>query len=268
MMPKRHWADMSWPDFAAADTTRWIAVLPIAAIEQHGPHLPLATDALIGDAYLDRALSLVPPELPVTVLPPLTIGLSTEHGAFPGTLTFSMTTAIGALTEIGTCVHRAGVKKLVIMTSHGGNVEVSSLVARDLRARFGMLVVTGAWSRFGYPDGLFADAEVRHGIHGGDIETSLMLAHRPERVALPAARDAVPASSAMEQEFTWLGPHGAAAFGWMTQDLHASGAVGDARAACAQKGEVALAHGARAFVALLQEIDRFDLGRLTAGPLA
>ncbi|MEZ5787923.1 MAG: creatininase family protein [Xanthobacteraceae bacterium] len=267
MIPKRHWADMSWAEIAAADTTRWIAILPVAAVEQHGPHLPLATDALIGEAYLSRVLRLAPSELPVTALPPLTIGLSTEHRAFPGTLSFSTPTAIGALTEIAGCVHRAGVKKLVIVTSHGGNVEVSSLVARDLRARFRMVVVSCGWSTFGYPEGLFTDAEVGHGIHGGDIETSLMLAYRPDLVAMPAARDATPTSLSMKNEFIWLGPHGPAAFGWMTQDLHASGAVGDAREASAEKGEAALAHGARAFIALLQELDRFDPGRLAAGPL-
>jgi creatinine amidohydrolase len=267
MIPKRQWADMSWAEIAAADTARWIAVLPVAAIEQHGPHLPLATDALIGEAYLSRAFSTAPSELPVTVLPPLTIGLSTEHQAFPGTLSFSVATAISALGEIGASVHRAGVRKLVIITSHGGNVEISDLVARDLRARFRMLVVACGWSRFGYPEGLFADDEVKHGIHGGDVETSLMLAHRPDLVVIAAAPHATPASLAMEEEFTWLGPHGPAAFGWMTQDLHPSGAVGDARAASAAKGEAALAHGARAFVALLRDIDRFDPGRLAAGPL-
>lgn len=258
---------MSWADIASADTARWIAVLPVAAIEQHGPHLPLATDALIGEAYLSQVIRLVPPGLPITILPPLTVGLSTEHLAFPGTLSFSVSTAISALTEIGAGVRRAGVRKLVIMTSHGGNVEVSDLVARDLRARFGMLVVTCGWTRFGYPEGLFAASEVKHGIHGGDVETSLMLAYRPDLVAMPAARDATPASLAMETDFVWLGPHGPAGFGWMTQDLHESGAVGDARIASAAKGEAALAHGARAFIALLRDIDRFDPGRLAAGPL-
>lgn len=267
MIPKRYWAEMSWAEIAAADAARWIAVLPIAAIEQHGPHLPLATDALIGEAYLKRALTLMPPQIPVTVLPVLTVGLSTEHQAFPGTLSFSVTSIIAMLSELGNCVHRAGVRKLVIMTSHGGNVEVSELVARDLRARLGMLVVSCSWGRFGYPDGLFAEDEIRHGIHGGDIETSLMLACRPDLVALPAAVEATPASIAMATEFTWLGPHAPASFGWMTQDLHESGAVGDGRAASAKKGEAAIIHGARAFIDLLQDIDRFSLAKLAAGPL-
>jgi creatinine amidohydrolase len=268
MVPKRLWADMTWPEIAAAATGQWIAVLPVAAVEQHGPHLPLGTDGFIAEAYLARALALVPPDLPVTVLPLQMIGLSTEHRAFPGTLSYSIATAVAALTEIGECVNRAGVRKLLIITSHGGNAEVIDLVARELRARFGMLAVTCSWDRLGYPAGLFDTAEQRHGIHGGDVETSLMLAGRPAAVRMQDAQDAMPASRAMEGEFAWLGPHGPAAFGWMTQDLHESGAVGDARGASAQKGEAALAHGARAFVALVQEIARFDLCRLAVGPLA
>jgi creatinine amidohydrolase len=258
---------MAWPDFAQSDTRRWIAVLPVAAIEQHGPHLPLGTDTFIGEAYLARALALAPPDLPVTMLPTQAVGLSPEHGAFPGTLSFSLGTIAAALTELGQCVHRAGVRKLLIMTSHGGNVETIALVARDLRVRLRMLAVTCSWDRLGYPETLFAPDEHRHGIHGGDIETSVMLACRPEAVRMEEARDSTPASIAMQQEFSRLGPHGPAAFGWMTQDLHPSGAVGDARSGAAEKGEAALAHGARAFVELLREIDRFDPARLASGPL-
>jgi creatinine amidohydrolase len=267
MLPKRLWADMTWADFAAPDTKQWIAVLPVAAIEQHGPHLPLGTDSFIAEAYLAKALPLIPAHLPVTILPVQTIGLSTEHLAFPGTLSLSASTMIRALTEIGECVRRAGVRKLLIVTSHGGNVEAIDMVARDLRARCAMLAVTCAWHRFGYAPELFDAAEEKHGIHGGDIETSLMLAARPTTVRMDEAINAPSASVAMETEFSWLGAHGPAALGWMTQDLHGSGAVGDARGATADKGETALVHGARAFVALLEEIARFDLDRLANGPL-
>jgi creatinine amidohydrolase len=267
MLPKRLWADMTWPDFASSATERWIAVLPVAAVEQHGPHLPLGTDSFIAEAYLARAVDLIPPGLPVSVLPLQMIGLSPEHLGFPGTLSLSAPTIARALTEIGECVRQAGVRKLLIITSHGGNVQVIDIVARDLRGRCKMLAVTCAWHRFGYPPGLFDAAEEKHGIHGGDIETSLMLAGRPAAVRMDDALDATPVSVAMEGECAWLGPHGPAAFGWMTQDLHASGAVGDARGAAAERGEAALAHGARGFVALLEEIDRFDLGRLADGPL-
>lgn len=266
MLPKREWAEMTWADFTSADTTRWIAVLPLAATEQHGPHLPLGVDSFIADAYLARVRALAPPDLPVSFLPVQRIGQSDEHVAFPGTLTLSGATVIRAWTEIGESVARAGVKKLVLVTSHGGNVSAMEIVARDLRVRLGMLAVTVGWHRFGYPDGTFGAEERRHGIHGGDIETSLMLAGRGDTVRMGQAEAAVPATIGMAQEFKWLGAFRPAGFGWMTQDLHPSGTVGDASLATAEKGKAALAHGAQSFVELLREVDRFDLARLKDGP--
>jgi len=267
MLPKRNWAEMTWPDFAAADTQRWIAVLPLAATEQHGPHLPLGVDRFIAETYLERVRVQIPSDLPVTILPTQAIGQSDEHISYPGTLTLSATTVIRAWTEIGECVHRAGVRKLVIVTSHGGNVEAMGIVARDLRVRLGMLVVTVAWHRFGYPDNLFGAEERRHGIHGGDIETSLMLAGAPDVVRMDQARSGEPATVPMQKEFKYLSAYRPAGFGWATQDLHPSGAIGDPTLATAAKGEAALTHGAQAFVDLLHEVDRFDLSRLKQGPL-
>ena len=267
MLPKREWTEMNWSDFTASDTARWIAVLPLAATEQHGPHLPLGVDGFIADAYLARVCALVPDDLPVTFLPVQRIGQSDEHVAYPGTLTLSAATVIRVWTEIGESVARAGVKKLVLVTSHGGNVSAMEIVARDLRVRHGMLVVTVGWHRFGYPDGAFEGEERRHGIHGGDIETSLMLAGRRDTVDMGRAPAEPPTTVAMAEEFCWLGAFRPAGFGWMTQDLHPSGAVGDASRATAKKGEAALDHGAQGFIALLREVDRFDLSRLKPGPL-
>jgi creatinine amidohydrolase len=205
--------------------------------------------------------------LPVTLLPLQRVGISAEHLAYPGTLTVSATTAIAAWTEIGESLFRAGLRKLVLVSSHGGNTSAMELVARDLRTRLGMLAVTVTWHRFSYPDGTFTTEEKRHGIHGGDIETSLMLAGKPETVRTEKAPNATPATIAMAQEFKWLGAYRPAGFAWMTQDLNPTGAVGNAKLASAEKGEAALAHGAAAFVELLREIDRFDLGRLRDGPL-
>jgi creatinine amidohydrolase len=266
MLPRRDWLDMTWQDLAGADTARWIAVLPVAAVEQHGPHLPLGVDTFIAEAYLDRVRPILPPDLPVTFLPVQRIGQSDEHLAFPGTLTLSSATVIKGWSEIAESVHRAGLRKLAIVTSHGGNLQAIELIARELRVRLGMLVVVCAWHRFGYPDGLFTAHERHHGIHGGDIETSLMLAARPDLVRMDRAAPAESASVAMEREFKWLHTYRPAGFGWMTQDLHPSGAVGDATLATPEKGEAALAHGARAFVGLLGEVDRFDLSRLGKGP--
>jgi creatinine amidohydrolase len=267
MLPRRDWLEMTWQDFAGADTARWIAVLPVAAVEQHGPHLPLGVDSFIAEAYLARVRSALPDALPVTFLPVQRIGQSDEHLAFPGTLTRSSGAVIASWTETAECVHRAGVRKLVLVTSHGGNLQAIEIIARELRARLGMLVVVAAWHRFGYPDGLFSAHERHHGIHGGDIETSIMLAARPELVRMERAAPGEPTSVGMEREFKWLHTYRPAGFGWMTQDLHPSGAVGDATQATREKGEAALAHGAHAFVELLGEIDRFDLARLAEGPL-
>lgn len=267
MLPKRDWLDMTWQDFAGSDTARWIAVLPVAAVEQHGPHLPLGVDSFIAEAYLARVHAMLPASLPVTFLPLQKVGQSDEHLSFPGTLTLSSTTVITAWREIAESLHRAGLAKVVIVTSHGGNLQAIEVIARELRARLRMLVVTCAWHRFGYPDGLFTAEERRHGIHGGAIETSLMLAARPEAVRMERAAPAVPSSVAMEREFKWLHTYRPAGFGWMTQDLHPSGAVGDATTASAEKGEAALVHGARGFVELLGEVDRFDLARLGEGPM-
>jgi creatinine amidohydrolase len=268
-LPQRAWTDMTWEEIAGAGEAarRWIAVLPLAAVEQHGPHLPLGVDGFIAEAYLSRVFEVLPGDLPVTFLPLQRIGVSVEHVDYAGTLSLSAATAVAAWTEIGESLARAGLRKLVLVTSHGGNVAAMELVARDLRARFGMLAVTVGWHRFGYPPGTFSSEETRHGIHGGDIETSLMLAARPDTVRTNKAARAAPASLDMAHEFKWLSASRPAGFAWMTQDLHASGALGDATLATTAKGEAALAHGARAFVELLQEIDRFDLSRLKEGPL-
>ena len=267
MLPKRQWSEMTWQDFGAADPARWIAVLPLAATEQHGPHLPLGVDRFIAEAYLAHAAALIPDDLPVTFLPVQPIGQSDEHLRFPGTLSFSAETVIRAWTEIGESVHRAGVRKLVLISSHGGNVAGMDIVARDLRTRRDMLVATCGWHRFGYPEGTFAAAERRHGIHAGDIETSIMRAARPDTVRMDKADNFEPASVAMEREFRWLNTYRPVGFGWMTQDLHPSGGVGNASLATGDKGAASLDHGARGFVELLREIDRFDLGRLSDGPL-
>ena len=267
MLPKRDWVEMTWEDFRDGDPARWIAVLPIAAVEQHGPHLPLGTDAQIGTAYLARARQLLGPGLPVSFLPMFSIGTSDEHRAFPGTLSFSGETLLRMLGEIGESLDRAGVRKVVLLNSHGGNVSVLDLVARDLRVRFGMLAVACSWFGFGYPEGLFTREEQVHGIHAGAIETSIMLVSCPDLVRSDRARDFRSAGSETAREFRYLGIEPPARLGWMSQDLNASGAAGDASAASAEKGKAALEHGARAFVELLDEVDRFDLNRLKSQPV-
>jgi len=267
MLPTKYWAEMSWRDFAAAEMSKVVAVLPVAAIEQHGPHLPVGVDTFINEGYLGRAVNRVAADLPVLFLPVQAIGKSNEHIEFPGTLTFSLETVTRAWTEIGDSVARAGCRKLIFMNSHGGNVPVIDAIVRELRVRHRMLAVHAAWHRLGYPEGLFSARERAHGIHGGDAETSLMLAFRPQNVRMSEARDFVNSAVAIEAEFKQLRVTQPIGFGWMSSDLHELGAVGNAANATAAKGEACAEQGVAAFIDLLRDVLAFDLSRLGKGPL-
>ena len=267
MTPSRDWTEIRWADASHADISRWIAVLPLAATEQHGPHLPLETDVLIAEAYLARVRELLPATLPVTFLPIERVGISTEHIDYPGTQTLPNEVALRRWTGIGEDIARRGVKKLVIITSHGGNSAAMMLVAQDLRAHQKMFAVTTSWSRLSAADKLFPSDEVRHGIHGGAVETSIMLARYPDQVRADAIADFAASSIAMEQQYRWLSTQRPAPFAWQAQDLNASGAVGNATLAVPEKGEQLLDQGARAFCELLAEVDKFDVSRLAKGPL-
>lgn len=267
MVPSRDWTAIRWADTPPAETARWIAVLPLAATEQHGPHLPLETDVLIADAYLARVRELLPETVPASFLPVEPVGISTEHIDYPGTLTLPADTALKRWTAIGEDLARRGVKKLVIITSHGGNSAAMMLVAQDLRAHQKMFVVTTSWSRLSGADRLFPADEVRHGIHGGAIETSIMLARYPHQVRTDAIADFPASSIAMERQYRFLSTQRPAPFAWQAQDLNPSGAVGNATLADPAKGEQLLDQGARAFCELLGEVDDFDVNRLAKGPL-
>ena len=266
MLASRLWSELTSPVMRATDMARVIAVAPFAAIEQHGPHLPLGTDMFIMEGYLARVLQRLPADLPVLFLPIQAIGTSQEHSAFPGTLSLSDEAALRGWAALGESVARAGCRKLVLLNSHGGNSALLDRLALDLRVRLNLLAVTASWSRFGYPDGLFSAQELMHGIHAGEVETSLMLAFRPDLVSMEQAENFEPASLDFERDFAWLRTARPAGFGWMAQDLSSSGAAGNAARATAEKGEAAADYGATAFIELLQDVEMFDLARLDDGP--
>jgi creatinine amidohydrolase len=266
LLPPHDWTDIHWPDIAGGEPARWIAVLPLAATEQHGPHLPLGTDVMIAQAYLARVRELLPAAIPATFLPLQPVGISIEHIDYPGTLTLPTDVALKTWMALGESVARTGVKKLVMATSHGGNSAAMTLVAQDLRARFGLLAVTTSWSRLSAAEKLFSAEELRHGIHGGAVETSIMLARYPKTVRRDAIADFPSTSIAMEKDYRWLSTQRPAPFAWQAQDLHPGGAVGDATKASAENGEKLLDQGARAFCELLAEIDNFDVKKLAGGP--
>jgi len=265
-LPPRDWTDIHWPDISGASPARWIAVLPLAATEQHGPHLPVGTDVMIAQAHLARVRELLPAGIPATFLPVQPVGISTEHIGYPGTLTLPTEVALKTWMALGESVARAGVRKLVMVTSHGGNSAAMTLVAQDLRAQYGLLAVTTGWYRFGAPEGLFSAEELRHGIHGGAVETSIMLARYPQHVRNDAIADFRSAAAAMEKDYRWLSASRPAPFAWQVGDLHPSGAVGNATQASAEKGERLLDHSARAFCELLGDVDKFDPATFADGP--
>ncbi|HEV7252335.1 MAG TPA: creatininase family protein [Mesorhizobium sp.] len=248
------WGDWPATAFRDIDPETVIAVLPVAAVEQHGPHLPVSTDFTIMDGMLRTVVGLLPDDLDIRVLPIQAVGKSNEHIRFPGTLTLTAPTLIEAWTELGDSIARANVRKLVIVNSHGGNEEIMGIVARELRARHDMLAVKTSWPRFGRPGGMFSEEEERRGIHGGDVETSLMLHFRPDLVEMEKAQDFPSAVSRAEGEFSLVKHTGTHAFAWLAGDLNPHGVVGEAARANAEKGRLTALHQAQGFVRLLQEV--------------
>lgn len=270
MQPKsRFWADLSARDFAQLDAARTIAVLPVAAIEQHGPHLPVSVDTTLVDGVIAAALPHLAADLPVLFLPTQQVGKSNEHLRFPGTLSLSAETLIRVWMELGACVARAGVKKLVLFNSHGGQVSIMDIVARDLRVAHDLIVFSTNW--FTLPlgeavDGLFTPEEHRFGIHAGDMETSMMLALRPQWVDMDQARDFKSSSQARAAQFPILGNGKSAKLGWQMQDYNPLGAAGNATLATAAKGAAVIEAAGRQLAAMLLEIDALPLSTLVAEP--
>ena len=258
----RFWADLKSPDFAQLDRNRVIAVLPVAAIEQHGPHLPLQVDRALVDGVVAAALPRLPAGLPVLFLPTQAVGFSPEHTAFAGTLSLKAETVIRLWTELAECVAASGVKKLLLLNSHGGQVGLLDVVARDLRARLGMLVFSTSWFNLPLPDGQggsvsdqFSAHEHRFGIHAGEIETSMMLALHPDRVDMAKAQNFASTSQGRAEQPGLLGDGRSAKLAWQMQDYNAHGAAGNAAAATAEKGRAVLDAAGRSLAQLLVEID-------------
>lgn len=254
MTKSRNWASLRAPEFARIDPMRTIAILPTAAIEQHGPHLPVGTDLIINEHLCAFLAESAPADMDLRILPMMAVGKSNEHLWCPGTLTLSASTALAAWTEIGLSVARAGVKKIVILNSHGGNADLISILARELRVQAGMLAVRLGWGAMGLPEGMYSPQETRFGIHGGDVETSLLLHFRPETVEMGAARD-----FRSTAETGTISPVGAVAYGWVSSDLNPAGVVGEAHLATAEKGRATAAHFVADVITLLRQVEATDL---------
>jgi creatinine amidohydrolase len=247
------WAELNTLDFLALDAAKTVAVLPLGATEQHGPHLPLSVDTVLVEGVVQAALTHLSAADPVLVLPTQTLGLSTEHTAFAGTLHLSPQTLIQVWCDIGASVARAGVKKLLMFNAHGGNVGLMDVVARELRAQHGLIVYSSSWYNLPIDASVmdqFSAEEHRFGIHAGDIETSMMLALTPDRVTMSAAQNFASTSQDRAKHYAILGNGKSAKLGWHMQDYNPHGAAGDATAANAAKG-ASLVHSAGEQLALL-----------------
>ncbi|HPH14206.1 MAG TPA: creatininase family protein [Burkholderiaceae bacterium] len=267
--PSRFWADLTTREFAQLDPVCTIAVLPVAATEQHGPHLPLSVDTVLADGVVAATLPHLPYDLNVLFLPTQAVGLSPEHMQFPGTLTLKAETVIQLWTQLGESVARAGVKKLVLLNSHGGQVGIMDIVARDLRARLGLLVYSVSWFNLPLLDAQgkdvnaqFSTEEHRFGIHAGEIETSMMLALNPQRVQMAQAQNFHSTSKDRAEKFSILGNGKSAKLGWQMQDYNAAGAVGNAAAATAAKGQAVVDAAGRSLAKLLAEIGQLPADTL------
>lgn len=236
-----------------------IAVLPLGATEQHGPHLPFETDTLIAEAVASRLKTHLAGELQVTFLPAEPVGYSIEHMDVAGTTSLTFTEAIERWIGIGARLSELGTKKLVMLNAHGGNAPLMTIVATELRVRHSMLAVATSWTRFGYPADIVTPHEKAIGIHGGLIETSVMLAIRPDLVDMAKARDFSSAQSRFEKDFTHLRAYGPHAFGWKMSDLSLAGVAGNAAAATADKGERILDHAVAGLADLMRDVAKFDL---------
>jgi len=272
-LPSRFWADLSTRHFAqlAASTAldQVVAVLPVAATEQHGPHLPLSVDKDLVDGVVQACLPHLSADLPVLFLPTQQVGKSNEHIRFPGTLTLSAQTLMAVWMELGACVARTGIKKLVLLNSHGGQVSVMDIVARDLRTAHDLIVCHTSWYNLPLGEavmGLFPADEHRFGIHAGDIETSMMLALREQQVDMSQARHFTSSSQERAGLYEILGNGTSAKLGWQMQDYNAMGAAGNAANATAVKGHALINAAGMQLAKLLGEVSTLPASTLREKP--
>lgn len=250
----RNFAYLTWKQVDALPRDQTLLILPTAAIEQHGHHLPLATDTLCNNLLLGTALSLLPAELPVYALPPICYGKSNEHIGFPGTLSVSASTFMAVIRDLGASIHASGFRKLVLYNTHGGNTSLVDVMARDLRAEFGLRT----FSLFGSPGASFETVSAQertYGFHAGEIETAFLLHGTPELVHIEEYSANYIARVDAPQP---LKPEGSSAnFAWLTRDIAPSGVLGDPTAATAEHGQQWVREAAEKIAELLLAMYRF-----------
>jgi creatinine amidohydrolase len=245
---------------AAADP---VVVLPVASVEQHGPHLPLSTDLDIGLGLLASAFDQLPADFPAWVLPPQSIGSSPEHERFHGTLSLDADLLSRVIEQCGMAVARCGVRRVVLSSSHGGNRPALDVAGLRLRQQCGLLVAKASYADFPKPDWLdVPDSEWRHGWHGGAIETAMMLHLKPELVRLSERPVARSLGEELEGRMHRLTPEGIVSFSWLAGDLNRSGVVGNAQLADAETGSRLVRHYGAVLAEVIRDARMFPVERL------
>jgi creatinine amidohydrolase len=263
MPSSRWWWDLSTREFSELDMERIVAILPVGAVEQHGPHLPVRVDAAINAGIVERAVALMPDDLPALVMPALPVGKSNEHLEYPGTLSLPYDLLGRVWFEIGKSAWRAGVRRIIFWNSHGGQPQLMEIVCRELRVELGMFAVGASWFRTIDSSDLFSAEERRHGIHGGESETSIMLHLHPDLVTMEHARNFKSRSIELERQHGLLTPEGGVGFGWQAQDLHPAGVTGNAAAADAARGREEVERAALALVKLVRQVADYPIAAVT-----
>ncbi len=247
------------------DGTPTLAILPLGATEQHGPHLPLGTDTLILEGLIAAARPVIESEPGagrVLILPTQSIGLSPEHQAFAGTLDLGASVALEAWYNLLQPLPGWGVERVLLVNGHGGQVALCELLGQRLRSTLGMTAIWCHVDALGEPAGAVSSQERRIGLHGGLIETALMLALHPDLVDMDQAQDFGPQRETVTQGNEQLRSGGAARHAWQAEDLNSHGVVGRAIDADASLGRKLLDYRAKALAQIVKEALTFQLNPL------
>jgi creatinine amidohydrolase len=248
------------PEVEAVARSDALVIQPIASVEQHGPHLPCYTDSLVAEGLVDRAITLTPENVNVWVLPVIAYGKSNEHLGFPGTISLSAETLIAVCRDVGRSVARSGFRKLAFVNGHGGQPHLLEMVARDIREETGLMVFPLFPYRLGVPEGVVSSPEEEAlGIHGGELETSLVLALHPESVHMDRLESGGDRVRKLYGDLEYLSLEGALPTAWLTRDLSENGVIGDPTNASVERGERMLSHLAEGLSRVFAEICEFEL---------
>lgn len=256
----RRFSYLSWKQVESLAKDETLLVLPTAAIEQHGHHLPLATDTLINNLLLGKALERLRADASVYALEPICYGKSNEHLGFPGTLSVSSSTFMAMVRDLGASVAASGFKRLALYNTHGGNSSLVDVMSRDLRAEFGLRTFALYGSGGIAFDGVNAQ-ERAYGFHAGEVETAFLLSAVPELVD-PSAYT-VNYIAEVERPELLLPENAAATFAWLTRDIAGSGVMGDPRPATAENGARWVDLAATRIAAALEAMLRYPLPTAT-----